>query len=373
MEALVAVMIMVGFVGWAVYNYRRPRTAKRPAWQQEVLAEEGWKQLAGSRDALIQNAWKAFAEANHLAFVPASFLTGDVGVAGEYRGHFLKLEIYAGSDEATCLRAALQPAPSKERVAACRDKLVDMAPGKVLEALLPSGYFPFLSGKMAAEGGGRRVSYQESNFLREPTQLKRIVDLLSDLADGYPAVIAMGGTIAPALQIMVKQEWFLRDVAAQMLKDIAQATRHLGGRPGQLLCPRCLARCCAHPVDLPWDVDVTYYGCRVCHQSQEFIDCPRGIVAVLDAAWRGAQAQRGGLLWVNWQARRALFDFDRVEIIRATDEDVERFAMQAGNDTDPFRRPRYAQMHCVVNPACGLSENTLRILESTFGRVEMLA
>jgi len=48
---------------------------------------------------------------------------------------------------------------------------------------------------------------------------------------------------------------------------------------------------------------------------------------------------------------------------------VERFAVQVGNDTDPFRRPRYRQMRCVVKPECNLSENTLRILDSVFGQV----
>lgn len=73
---------------------------------------------------------------------------------------------------------------------------------------------------------------------------------------------------------------------------------------------------------------------------------------------------------INWLARRALFDFDWVEIVQATDEDVERFAMQVGNDTDPFRRPRYPNMHCVIGPDCNLSENTLRILHRTFGEVK---
>jgi hypothetical protein len=68
-----------------------------------------------------------------------------------------------------------------------------------------------------------------------------------------------------------------------------------------------------------------------------------------------------GLLQVNWLARQALFDFDQIEIIRATDEDVERFTVQAGNDTDAFRRPGYALMRCLIAPDCRLSENTLRI------------
>jgi hypothetical protein len=203
--------------------------------------------------------------------------------------------------------------------------------------------------------------------------LKCIADVLSDLAEGYPAVVAAGGVVAPALQIIAREESLLRTVGVQMLEDIARATQRLGGQAEQLLCPRCLVRCYAHRADLPWQPDVTYYGCRTCHQSQEFIDCPQGIVAVLNAAWQSAQTLHNGLLGVNWLVRRALFDFDRVEIIRATDKDVEQFAMQVGNDADPFRKPRYAQVRCVVSPRCSLSENTLRVLESTFGRVEMSA
>jgi hypothetical protein len=73
---------------------------------------------------------------------------------------------------------------------------------------------------------------------------------------------------------------------------------------------------------------------------------------------------------VNWSAKRRLFDFDRVEIIQTTDEDVERFAMQVGNDTDPVRQSRYAQMQCHIAPDCQLSENSLRVLQSFFGEVE---
>ena len=93
-------------------------------------------------------------------------------------------------------------------------------------------------------------------------------------------------------------------------------------------------------------------------------------MAILDAEWTEDQAQQDGQLRVNWLTRRTLFDFDRVEIIQATDEDVERFVIQVGNDTDTFRQPRYKQMRCVVAPDCQLSENTWKILRSFFGQVE---
>jgi hypothetical protein len=79
--------------------------------------------------------------------------------------------------------------------------------------------------------------------------------------------------------------------------------------------------------------------------------------------------KQNGVLRVNWLTHRKLFDFDEVEIAQATDEDVERFAVQVGNDTDPKRKPRYQKMRCVVSSECHLSENTLRILERMFGVV----
>jgi hypothetical protein len=44
-----------------------------------------------------------------------------------------------------------------------------------------------------------------------------------------------------------------------------------------------------------------------------------------------------------------------------------------GNETDPLRQACYKQLHCTVWPGCGLSENTIRILQHTFGQVEVKA
>jgi hypothetical protein len=54
-------------------------------------------------------------------------------------------------------------------------------------------------------------------------------------------------------------------------------------------------------------------------------------------------------------------------IIHASDEEVERFAVQVGNDTDPVRQARYPKTVCTLNPDNDLSENTRRILVRTFG------
>ena len=92
-------------------------------------------------------------------------------------------------------------------------------------------------------------------------------------------------------------------------------------------------------------------------------------MAVLDGNMTLPQEEQTDLLRVNWLARRSLFSFDQVEISWATDEEVEHFAVQVGNDTDPVRQPRYQKIPCLVSADCNLSENTLRILRRTFGRV----
>lgn len=187
-------------------------------------------------------------------------------------------------------------------------------------------------------------------------------------------LVALGGeAIASLRSVALDKRSPLRQTSIWLLHSIGrETTSRLAPQAARLLCPHCLIRCGIGSVQLPDGNDFTYYGCRACGQSREFWECPAGVVARLDAGWTETHNLQDGLLRVNWLTRRTLFDFDAVEIIQATDEDVERFAVQVGNDTDPFRRPHYKQMRCIVMPGCELSENTLRILRRTFGEVELM-
>ncbi len=338
--------------------------------------------MVRSRDDESQEAWQAFVEANGLTLAQVASPSNDVRMSGEYRGHHLMLEVRivpaihptdTRGNTTIIIHATLNASRiSEKRMEALMRRLAGLTPltsSGVLN-LLTAG-FGLLPGLLAAGNEGRWLSYEESTPGPESDKLKYIADALCDLAEGCFAVVATGGAIMPALQALVRENDGLHDALIEMVRNIAETTqRQLGGRAEHLLCPACLAYFGAHRAELPRQFDETYYGCRVCHQSREFIDCSQGVMAVLDAGWTDVQALRDGLLRINWSVCRALFDFDWVEIIRATDKDVEQFAMQVGNDTDPFRKPRYAQMRCAVNPACDLSENTLRILENTFGQVQ---
>ncbi|MCX7722727.1 MAG: HEAT repeat domain-containing protein, partial [Verrucomicrobiae bacterium] len=178
---------------------------------------------------------------------------------------------------------------------------------------------------------------------------------------------AMGDlrAVAPLRRLFRGADRELSRVARGALDVIWAAIRP---KLGSFLCPSHLARFQDRPVEESNPYGPVYGGCRICGNSDPVWKASH-VVAVLDTDWQEELQPQDDLLRVNWLLRRELFDFDSVEILQATDEDVERFAVQVQNDTDPFRTKRYKQMRCVVSQQAGLSENTMRILKSTFGEV----
>ncbi len=179
--------------------------------------------------------------------------------------------------------------------------------------------------------------------------IRPLMGRLSDQSEEWPETI----------------EWLLENIAIETSKELSKQASHL-------LCPNCVVTCGKNKVKLTWNQSLTFYGCQKCYQSRKFIERPEQIVAVLDADMKLQQKQngKGEVLWVNWLERKTLFEFDRVEIIKATDEEVELFAIQVGNDKDIKRKSKYKKMICTVGTECVLLENTLRILGKMFGGIE---
>jgi len=181
---------------------------------------------------------------------------------------------------------------------------------------------------------------------------------------------ALGGEAIRTLQVLARPLSRMQRTARWLLTSVAvDTTTRLAGRCDVLLCPSCLVRVGPIRIAVPGP-DLHYYGCRSCGQSREFLEWPGKIVAVLDREMAEDRVEQDGVMRVSWLRREAPFDFDRVEIGTVDEEEVERFAIQVANDTDPVRRERYGKMPCRVAQECALTENTWRILERTFGRVE---
>ena len=178
--------------------------------------------------------------------------------------------------------------------------------------------------------------------------------------------------ITPLIRVATNPTSPLQSVAIWILDSIEQETKkRLSTSSSNYLCPRCLSSVGSITITAQ-DAAFTYYGCRICGQSRDFLEVDN-VTAVLDKNWNEPRLLEGDELRVNWLSYQKIFDFNRAEIIQADDQEVERFGVQIGNDTDSKRTTRYKQMTCWVNSACDLSPNTLRILERTFGTVKLIA
>ncbi len=200
-------------------------------------------------------------------------------------------------------------------------------------------------------------------------------DILSSITKSWPILVAEGGELMPSLLSIAEQDYNLTSQAlvSQLVGDIVRdTTASLSDQASRLLCDRCLTRYSSHDVNLVWlKGNVTYYGCRICSRSKEFIEYNGKVIAVLDNQMKEKYHLQDDTLRVNWLSHRAIFDFDEVELVQATDEDVERFVVQVGNDTDVIWLPRYKQMRCIVGVNCSLSENTIRIIKRFFENTEI--
>ncbi len=318
----------------------------------------------------IRKAQAASAKADNLQFKSylLDFLkSGKTG--GHYRGYYLQLE-YKSYPNITCLTLSVED----EELMLDYDIEIQrpITEAVMLKLIAPAGLPEKLKGNIRSFYDGFEIHYEQSGQETVIDYLQTLLDLVCDIADAYPKIVALGGETISALQSLAYHRPWLRAVITELIGTIGQETKErLSSQAAQLLCPKCFVYCAPHQVPLQLRQSVTYYGCRNCGQSNEFLDFKGPVVAVLDNRTDVTQLAQNNKLYINWSAHREQFDFDEVEIIRATDEDVERFAVQAGNETDPVRQSSYKQVECVVSPESRLSANTMRILQKTFGQVEV--
>lgn len=321
-----------------------------------------------------KEAWRKFASANKLTFTAGGRLGLKARVTGNYRGHYLELDtLYQNKQLFT--RLTIYPGtPQAGKTPTLNDQDIPkkMAAGEITHILGGNSVGGAID-QIKAAPRGRSIYCTTRDIVKDIHLLTSNADLLSQVANGYSTVLALGGEAVPALESMANsQGGLLQDVAKQLLFDIAdQSWRQVGHRAERVLCPDCLAWFSAHKARLPCWQSVTYFGCRSCGQSRKFLPDDIWAVLLLNNRVVWPQLIHEKLLYVNWLAQRRLFDFDEVQIIAASDEEVERFAVLVGNDTDPVRKSRYPQLRCAISAGCGLSENTLRILRRMFGQVEV--
>lgn len=333
----------------------------------------------------MQNrGWQTFAQNNNLTFKSEILLFRDAYVIGNYDHYKFKLETFSRTKQIeTPSRWRTGHSPSRiytrmilQTIAPVTINTINRAFDKttIIDWLLLADMQEDIKGRFYAYETGQQLVYEQEYIEVDPSYLQTVVSLLKGLIEKYPYVIELGAEAISVLHPVSRKYHILRHVAGQLIFDIGQKTeQELKKRASYLLCPHCLVHCGTHQINVPWIGDIKYYGCRVCSQSRNLVNSENyRLIVELDRGLLREQRNQGTTIWINWIRHPKLFDFEAVEIIRASDEEVERFVVQVGNDTDPTRRGRYKQMECKVSSGCGLSENTMRILQRTFGSVEMV-
>lgn len=312
--------------------------------------------------------WQVFAKANNLTFDSGKLLES-FRVFGNYQGYNFGLSAFRKYQKGPPYTRFIMARDSSHTQ---KDEIRPLTLESMVQTLNRKKIKYSLSGRLRATPYGREVSYELRNIPTDTKYLQFIIDLLYDLIDTYPRIVALGSEALLTWQNVATEKGHpLQSIARQLIQDIAPTTLRLRDHASShLICKRCLTRIGAHEAELSWLNSIIYYGCRMCHQSNDFYSA-KLVIVVLDSQMTAEPLQERDELRVNWLARRKLFDFNAMEIVQATDEDVERFAVQVGNDTDPIRQPHYKTMQCTVSEGCKLSENTMRILQRTFDLVEV--
>ncbi len=307
-----------------------------------------------------------------LIFVPARS-----AIQGKYGHHNLVLDVFTRSEQVQSGGRDVSVQRTYTRLVvrvnydlAVATQLSDIAPPlentQDMFSLLTSDQSAFLEGELTISGDGQYL-----RFIRKNIELDVILllETATKLADDFVLIWYLGGKIVPLLQAVVrKADPDLHQMGLQLLRMIVKDTKARWGEPPEnYICSICLTQGKKYLITDVSIIPMTYYGCRTCGQSREFLQ--QMVVVELDDRMSYLKEGREGIIHVNWFEHQKLFDFEGVLILHATDEAVERFLVQVGNDTDPVRGPRYQQLRCIVLKQCGLSENTLRILRRTFGEV----
>ncbi|MEM7030693.1 MAG: hypothetical protein AAF629_14095 [Chloroflexota bacterium] len=368
--------------------------------------EEAAENLLNIQDKRVreefQYAWRNFGEQHNLTFTVTDHLP-HFQLTGQYQNYNIDL-VFKLADRVyqSYFGAVLE---AKTSPSALPDS---EALGKAIKGWFVSHKsFHELQGQLNFRQQGTICTYSTSKIAGHGFEPSFLLHALTTMIDLYHNLATFGGEGAWLLRSILDLESasmtrffdqlrgkeiqksgklellpYQYDIAIHLLRVAAKATHYVSVDKSPSVCERCLAYCVSHTVQprndyilfgLAASAKIAYNGCRICHQSRD-IFTPESVVMLLD---RDSEREtppplaqkKNATIYINWFDHDQLFDFSSIEIRQADDQSIERFVMQIGNDTDPYRKKFYPNMTCTVAANCHLSVNSERLLNRHFGQV----
>lgn len=112
--------------------------------------------------------------------------------------------------------------------------------------------------------------------------------------------------------------------------------------------------------------NLPYYGCRICGRTIHALTDIHEVVAVLDLNMHSPAMLEDGVFEVNYIKHNDLFDFDKVEIVNASDSIFDSFTKKLALNSNQFLLKKCNEIECVIHNNCGLSPGNIEIAESIF-------
>ncbi len=316
----------------------------------------------GSKDWMLKegviSGWQRVADHFDLTFLPGRRVD-KAHLFGSYQGCYFDLETDGSLDgrQDTRLNVTLEGdwlSNLPARSAGYFSKLLTLMEAPVT-----------LDGQIYLNYKKRQVSYIQNSLEYRESHLRYLFYLMRDLLRLLPQMLTNGSPLVPLLKAIAYHNGLtLQPFAEQILTKLDENTL-TQGKALPLICTDCLAH-----YDQGNLLSQTKAHCRICHQNLRYF--PGFIVGVLDRTNDISQHQQDQTIRIGWWPDKKIIDFDRIEILNASDEDVERFVVQLSNDTDPVRRDHLPQITCQIAKDCVLSENTQKILRRTFKSVSTI-
>ena len=305
-----------------------------------------------------------------------------LGMLGSEAGVPALCEMLKQQDQWGLLQGAILEALTKIKSAKATDPLVRQLkyphnPGIVRDAIMealvaigPSTVSHLLRVLPAVNQATQRVISRGLYQLQETV----LCDIFPGLLDAKPGSIeelkalAKGGDIR-AISTVVQRieqlqlpgsttERFIKDQLKLAISDIFDAMTGPFVAMGPFICSTHFARFTEHKIER-----TAYLACRVCGETYHARKA--GTVRLILARDAPVLSMADAdTLVVNGLLHTEMIDCDEILIGHASDEEVVRFCMRAGNDADPFRNRN--RLPCVVLQPDQLNQNTLQILQKTF-------
>ncbi|MFK7845163.1 MAG: HEAT repeat domain-containing protein, partial [Rhodothermales bacterium] len=162
------------------------------------------------------------------------------------------------------------------------------------------------------------------------------------------------GTVMARVQQLEQPASTMEEIIKQRLIDILKQAQHI--KP-EVICTQDLTRFISSSQN-----QLPYYTCRMCGDSYHALRVNK-VVVVLQTDAPAHSMDNEAHFRFNWLKQPILIDFDEVEIGDVADEEILRFCVMVGNDTDLFRKTK---VRCEIKSSAQLSPNTIRVLHKTF-------